>query len=505
MASSENQGLQIALIIFVMLTILLSVTTFMFFREYEEAATKSRADAENATKQTQAARDAITDMESLKKMIGVSETAKLDEVRTAFDDDMKKYANTAPDESKFYRPALEFLGKTLDEKTTELIAARDAIQQEKDAREKVEKAKQEQVAAAEENARKAEADLAAAKKQFEEERKKMTEDNTELARQLKEKNEAISTLTEESKKDLGEMTADRNRLAQINKGLGEKVEDLDPTSGFEVPDGEIVSVDQRSRTAYINVGSADGLKRQTLFSVVAGDEQVGRDQKTKGRLEVMEVLQPHFSECRITADKITDPIVKGDKIYTPLWQPGRSESFGIVGVIDIDNDGIDDRALVRDLIRLNGGRIDAEDTPEGKQIGELNLNTRYLIEGYPPEDGQVAGKAYTKLLRDARDLGVRLINVNKFLDQVGWKDMKQTLLFGRRGNSNQVPPEQRDGGPQQAPGSAVAGTYKIRRPPGKRGLKGIDSQGMAPGQPNGSKQSSPPKQFRAKQPTDNDN
>src|SRR5215469_11105705 len=188
MASSENQGLQIALIIFVMLTILLSVTTFMFFREYEEAATKSRADAENATKKDQLARDAITERDTLKKFIGVSETASMQDVQTAFDEDMKKHANTAPDESKYYRPALEFVSNSLEAKTKELIDARDTIQQEKDAREKVEKAKQEQVAAAEENARKAEADLAAAKKAFDEERKRMNDDQADLARQLKEKN-----------------------------------------------------------------------------------------------------------------------------------------------------------------------------------------------------------------------------------------------------------------------------------------------------------------------------
>ena len=37
----ENQGLQIALIIFVMLTIILGVTTFIFYRQYEEAAIKA--------------------------------------------------------------------------------------------------------------------------------------------------------------------------------------------------------------------------------------------------------------------------------------------------------------------------------------------------------------------------------------------------------------------------------------------------------------------------------
>jgi hypothetical protein len=481
MASSENQGLQIALIIFVMLTILLSVTTFMFFREYEEADQKSRKDVEGATKAAQQLREAVTEMESLRKMIGVSDQAKLTDVRTSFDEDMKKFATTVPDESKFYRPALEFLANTLNEKTTELIAARDTIQQEKDEREKVEQAKQVQVAAAEENARKAEADKEAAKKEFDAERKKMLEDMADLQRQSKDKNDKMTELAETSKKKQDELTAEKAKLERANTYLNEKNVALDPTSGFEVPDGRIVWVDQRSRSAYINVGQADGLRRQTLFSVVAGDDDVGNDQKTKGRLEVTEILGPHFAQARIIEDKLIDPMVEGDQIFTPLWQPGRAEGIGIIGFIDIDGDGVDDREMVRDLVKLNGARIDAEDSPDGKQVGELNINTRYLVLGEPPQGKDVLDKAYTKLQRDATRMGVRLISVGKFLDQVGWKNQKQTLRFGRRGNAEDVPATQPDGGRQQATGS-VSGAFKVRRPYGSRGLGGIPSESKVPQQ-----------------------
>jgi hypothetical protein len=480
MASSENQGLQIALIIFVMLTILLSVTTFMFFREYQEADERSRTDKDDATKASQRMRDAVTEMEALRKVIGVSDQAKLADVQATLQEDMKKFATTAPAESQFYHPALEFLSNTLNEKLAELVAARETIQQVKDDREKVEGAKQKQVAEAEENARKAEADLAAAKKAFDDERKRMKDDYDDLARQLKEKNDTFTELAEKNKKQFDELAGEKKKLESANVYLNEKIVDLDPTSGFEVPDGKIVWVDQRSRSAYINVGQADGLKRQTLFSIVASDENVGADQKTKGRIEVTEILGPHFAEARIIEDRLTDPLVQGDKIYTPLWHPGRAEGFGIVGFIDLDNDGVDDRAMVRDLIRLNGGSIDAEDTQDGKQVGELNLNTRYLIEGQPPKEN--AEKAYTKLQRDAGRLGVRPISVAKFLDQVGWKNQKQTLVFGRRGNANDVPPEQPDGGPRQSSGS-VTGAFKVRRPIGRRGLSGIDSEGSAPQKP----------------------
>jgi hypothetical protein len=309
MASGENQGLQIALIIFVMLTILLSVTTFMFFREYSDADVRSRKDQADATAANQQMRAAVTEMEALKKIIGLSEQTKLDDVKATLVEDMKNFATTAPAESQFYHPALEFLANTLKEKLAELVAARETIQQVKDDREKVEKAKQEQVAAAEENARKAEADLASAKKEFEAERKRMLDDQEDLRRQLKEKNDTFTELQEKSKKAEADLTADNKKLVQSNDILNQKVEYLDPTIGFEVPDGKIVWVDQRSRSAYINVGKADGLKRQTLFSVVSGDEDVGEDQRTKGRIEVTEILGAHFAECRIIEDRLVDPLI----------------------------------------------------------------------------------------------------------------------------------------------------------------------------------------------------
>ena len=52
MAARENQGLQIALIIFVMLTIILSVTTFLFYRNFKGAG---HEDASAITTQRQSA------------------------------------------------------------------------------------------------------------------------------------------------------------------------------------------------------------------------------------------------------------------------------------------------------------------------------------------------------------------------------------------------------------------------------------------------------------------
>ena len=58
MAARENQGLQIALIIFVMLTIILSVTTFLFYRNFKGAQLEAASAKDSATKAQTAEREA---------------------------------------------------------------------------------------------------------------------------------------------------------------------------------------------------------------------------------------------------------------------------------------------------------------------------------------------------------------------------------------------------------------------------------------------------------------
>lgn len=467
MASSENQGLQIALIIFVMLTIVLSVTTFVFFRQYEDADIRARKDHDDAAKANTAMSTMQTELNEMKKMIGVSEQAKIDEIKTTHAEDMKQYAAAIPDEKKLYRPALEITYNTLHEKDLELASARAEIQAEKDERAKVEAAKQAQVAAAEQKQKQAEEALMEATKVFETERNKKNEELTEIKSQLDAKIAALTELEEQKKKEVEALTGERTRLLQINRGLNEKVTQLDPTSGFEVADGKIVWVNQKARSVWINVGQADGLQRQVTFSVVGSGDEVGGDQKTKGRIEVTEILGPHFAQARILEDELFDPIVQDDKIFTPLWQPGRSESFAFVGKFDLDGDGTDDREMLRDLVRMSGGRIDAEVSLDGKQTGELTMNTRYLVEGSPPDDKAVEG-AFSKMHDEATRLGVRVLTLAKFLDHVGWKAPNDTLKFGRRGNAERVPVEQPDGGRAISSGN-VSDRFRVRRPPGKRG------------------------------------
>src|SRR6186713_142610 len=113
MAARENQGLQIALIIFVILTIILIVTTYFFFSsaQKEKEANKSLA-AENASKDNQA-REARTEGEALKNTLGAALTEKTADVDARTKKDVEAYGKGIPDANRNYRFLVEQLGTEL--------------------------------------------------------------------------------------------------------------------------------------------------------------------------------------------------------------------------------------------------------------------------------------------------------------------------------------------------------------------------------------------------------
>jgi hypothetical protein len=189
---------------------------------------------------------------------------------------------------------------------------------------------------------------------------------------------------------------------------------------------------------WINVGHADGLTRQTTFSVYDHDENGVSSAARKARIEVINITQPHLAECRILEDEIKNPILPGDKIFTPAWSPGQHLHFAINGALFIDNDKYPDNEEVRSIIELNGGVVDAEVGPDGKLSGKgITVQTRYLIRGKAPsekdyegEEGKNAFENWSNLTTRAEKDGVEIIDITRFLNMMGWKAQDRTTTLG---------------------------------------------------------------------------
>ena len=81
-----------------------------------------------------------------------------------------------------------------------------------------------------------------------------------------------------------------------------------------------------------------------------------------------------------------DPIVRGDMVYSPVWDRNWRERFGLAGKFDVTGGGKDERELLVQLIRKENGIIECELTPDGTVKGQLSVNTNWLVLGLFPND-----------------------------------------------------------------------------------------------------------------------
>lgn len=453
----ENQGLQIALITFVMLTVVLGASTVFLFNVSQERQAEVKKFRSEASKSEKGHSKKIEQYNELRGMIGVGTTEEHGAIIDDCEEEMDTYGGTYPEQDRNYRQLLKHLFNDKNQKDRDLVAAR---------AEKDEFAKKlaERTSRDEEAFRKLEALVA----QVDGHLKKVTDDyrqSTNLASEEQQK--AIDRLNTANRKSVDTLNSIQNKLEsantqleklhKLNKLKTEKLRDISRDT-FDVPDGEIRWVSQQTRTVWINLGRADRLMRQVSFSVYPADvSDLSRGGK-KASIEVIRLLGEHSAEARIVDDKITDPIMPGDKIHTPAWSPGEQKRFALAGLLDVDGDGRSDLEMVRNLITMNGGMVDCYYNAKGEQIGTITANTRYLVLGKAPDEreDEKVRETFSRMDREAERWGsVQKIPLAELLSRMGFK----------KGSS----PTTSDGAVPRTSTRGPGEQFKPRRPPARAG------------------------------------
>jgi hypothetical protein len=438
MAARENQGLQIALIIFVILSIATSVTTYLAFTNFKESEKKTVAESQKAAEASgreDAAKQANADLIAV---IGNgSNDAKTIKEGVIADFNSGKYTAlglgaTTPDDQKTLTKVITELTNTVNNyKGT--IADRDKTIKDKDlligknAEETLNKLKQVEAAR----------DLAVAELDKERtnyktavdalktEKDTLVQEKGALAKKLDELKAGYEGTTNDLKTQLANARAD---VAKIKDEL-KKYYHLDPSAGG----GMITWINQRDNMAYINLGWDEGIHRRITFSVYQPGTSDVAKAVAKGKIEVVNVTGPHEAEARIIDNPINNPLLPRDMIHTQGWHPGQHEHFGITGFVDIDGVGHDQTSKLVDLITSNGGIVDAKivEAPggEGKKVlkidGKMTVNTRFLIMGdmladSPAKVERATSPEATKLAKEATNLNIETIGLQKFLSMMGY-------------------------------------------------------------------------------------
>lgn len=454
MAAANNKpgAVHYALIVFVMLTVVLGIVSYMNQREYYNQATASADLASKVSKLEREKNDKSDQIQVLKKLVGRSfelvedanDPKNANTVKAAALKDMADFGRELA--GKDYAETLQKMREALDAALADrdskagqvatlekdLVAERNKLNGRVDtankAQTKAESDKRDLISTADERL-----------KSKQDELDKVKQDNNTLTADLQAEKEG-------REKDIKSRNDEIGRLENRIELLREKLNDIEKVS-FEHGDGLVQRVDNSAKLVWINLGSDDFLKERMTFSVYSKENHgVGRGaEDIKGKIEVTRILGAHIAEARIIDEDLFRPMVANDIIYTPLWSPGLVEKVAIVGLMDLDGDGKNDWAELMQLLAISGADVDTYvDNDTGERLPEnskITVHTKFLVRGYIPEPDQVPKtdqdrvekirKHEIEMVKEARVNGVRTIKLNDFLSFIGFESKRRMFRPGQ--------------------------------------------------------------------------
>jgi hypothetical protein len=437
--ANKSTGLQIALVFAVMAAIIALVVAFLQFRHASEVDVQLTTDKTDKAKVEGELRLAQADQQTLKELIGFPtvEVGKLQQEgdTTVVGQTRKLMAEVSAGEAATtVDAALRAAAGSLNQLRSQLDGERAGNAKLNDRIASLQGEYQKQVDRHDQARKDAEIARNEAQTSKEEAVKGKEQELNARAEKIQQLEAAVQAKDQEMAQYRGDMTKKTARLETINKSLRATRDSIEKPS-FEVPSGTVQLVDADTSLVWIDRGSADSLNKGTTFSVYKQiNKGVARGlQDIKGAIEVTRIVGPHQSEARITRSKIEEPIVKGDPIYTPLWRSGLQEKFALVGLVDLDNDGVSDRDVLSDLAASSHGEITDWVDDQGQRHpanGNITVATKFLVIGKIPDFAAAKPNEIEafkriadlrqKMVGEALENGVRVVSMEDFLNYMGY-------------------------------------------------------------------------------------
>jgi hypothetical protein len=466
-ARRGNTAVVIALIIMTALSLILAVTTYIFVQQrYDE---KARADAAETDLQQvrNEVRSVQLEIERLRGVIG-TEATTADKVEAEHNDFLQSRFSAFQEEPKSLRRLADWLDRGLEEANKQI----GAIEAQK-SRELADRTKEaQQAAAARDQATK---DLTAARQDqmkesqdFQERRtetEKLMNDAIEARKQADERAKAFQMVTDEiqsigpllSNEPVvlsGRTTASRDRRAkfeaesttwtdrvllikdelrarqQIGRTLNQTLARVGAAdeavqavirdarkvdSRIDGFDGRVAGVNASDRSVILSLPSTAGLRPGLRFDVFGPDDPRPELAARKGVVQVIAIDSSTRARARVASDLLTDPILPGDGVASPLWTPGTSFEIAVAGTASFPEGGEASENILRGVIARAGGRV----------ADELGPSTRLLVDfGAAPRDVGGEGRAADEKQRidtvaRARDAGIPVVGLDGLLDRLG--------------------------------------------------------------------------------------
>ena len=476
----SDQNAIIVAIIFSLLTFLFMFLSYYFYDSFKKSSQELEAANKKVTELEGSLRSANGDVETLKQLIGAAPTAAIADM-TETNKRYTKIVEGTDTTTKGYTNLLDQLTAKLVGVNKELADANKEKRDLKDGFDTLDERRKK-------HAEISDGYVETAQNKLKEEQEKYANTLAErdaVKKDLDERYTKIRTDSEEAIRQVQteKAIAERNvkTISTANENLTKELDGL-RSPVLEREDGRVVSVNQGSGIVTLDIGSASGLRNGTTFGVFDPAEKNLAEARSKGSIEISQVLGPNRAEARILETVIADPIQRGDLIHTPVWKPGMHPRFVLSGRMVVpgfgsrsldDTSREDDLKDVINLILANGGIVDYYMKDDGTMmkidtrvdskgvvqiLGESQVDLKAVTEGAAKSEGGaeiaqdtsylIIGKgdsmnntlmANMKILDDqARLQGVRSITLPELLRRMGWRSSTPSQGYGKRANESDL-------------------------------------------------------------------
>lgn len=223
---------------------------------------------------------------------------------------------------------------------------------------------------------------------------------------------------------------------QITELRGQRNQDLlRPADEFALVDGTILALNSAENQVVISVGSRQKVQLAMAFSVyqngsaIRPDPTTGEYPRGKAGLEVINVNE-NSATCRILWEARGNPIIKGDVVANPVFDPNKIYKMVVYGNFDVNRDSIATPLEASDLealIQAWGGKV----TPDlSGDVDFLVLGERPILPPRPPTNAPTEivlnyisldqkVQRYDQLLQQALATSVPILNENRLYTLLG--------------------------------------------------------------------------------------
>ncbi len=471
--ANESQGLKIAVAAFVTLTVALAVTSYFLYSFYSQSEAKLESKEKEAAAQQETARNRTRDWDELRQLAGAraadfveakaevttflnkngvrinhlvdatnaaiqkaqqagTDSKDLEEARTRVQTIVNSYL-TEPNKNLIstldrLTELLENISLLSTEMSSNYLGLRKSLESTTSV---AKQANDIQAKAASDS----KADLEAEHNKHEQLRQELLTKVDQLQTDNDKKTTQIANLETQCRqlKDESE-----RKLELANAIIREQRDVLDKNENvLDKPDGYITFVDLARREVQVNINRRQGARPQMKMTIFDAGSPGVPTEKPKGNIQLIQVGD-QYSIAHI--DKIVNeinPIRVGDIVYSPAWSPEEPMRFALIGKIDVNRDGKDDRQDLKRMIEEAGGIVDYDLPPpnHGKESGKLSARISWYVtdERMPLRevfeartDAGLAAQAqfdkrYGQAIKEARSEGIRPMPLGRLLAYFGYE------------------------------------------------------------------------------------